>query len=72
MAKPFIAAYKAGDKSVNSHITSDEIIYWYRQTSKNLDCDSTDTTMGSADNSTGNYFNGKPNGCATVTLLKPG
>lgn len=28
MAKPFIAAYKAGASSPNAYITSDQIIYW--------------------------------------------
>jgi len=62
MAKPFIAAFKAGDDSPNAHITSDQLIYWYRITPKALDCDSTDTTMGPANNASGNYFNGRPNG----------
>ncbi|CAK5262322.1 unnamed protein product [Mycena citricolor] len=39
MAKPFIAAFKAG-----------------------LNCDATDTTMQSANNASGNYFQGRPNG----------
>ncbi|KIK65897.1 glycoside hydrolase family 71 protein [Collybiopsis luxurians FD-317 M1] len=66
MAKPFIAAYKAGNSSPNSYITSDQIVYWYRITSKDLNCDSTDTTMVAANNSTGNYFKGRPNGYETM------
>lgn len=62
MAKPFISAYKAGATSVNSYITSDELIYWYRPNLRTLDCDSTDTTMQSANNASGNYFEGRPNG----------
>ena len=64
MAKPFISAYKAGSKSVT--IDKDQIIYWYRPNPKTIDCDATDTTMGPGDNSSGNYFNGKPNGADTV------
>ncbi|KFY42244.1 hypothetical protein V494_02491 [Pseudogymnoascus sp. VKM F-4513 (FW-928)] len=62
MAKPFIAAYHAGAESVDSYITSDQLIYWYRPTVRGLDCDATDTTMVPADNSSGNYFQGRPDG----------
>jgi len=62
MAKPFISAYKAGASSPNSYITSDQLIYWYRPTLKSLDCDATDTTMVAADNASGNYFMGRPDG----------
>ncbi|TVY62742.1 Mutanase [Lachnellula suecica] len=62
MAKPFIAAYHAGATSVNEYITSDELIYWYRPALRSLNCDSTDTTMAPANNDSGNYFEGKPNG----------
>ena len=62
MAKPFISAYKAGASSPNSYITSDQLIYWYRPTLKSLDCDATDTTMVTANNASGNYFMGRPNG----------
>ncbi|CAG8958787.1 hypothetical protein HYFRA_00011737 [Hymenoscyphus fraxineus] len=62
MAKPFIAAYKAGSQSVNNFITSDQLVYWYRPTLKSLNCDSTDTTMLPANNDSGNYFQGRPNG----------
>jgi hypothetical protein len=43
MAKPFIAAYKAGQKSAASFITEDKLVYWYRPTPKDLNCDATDT-----------------------------
>jgi hypothetical protein len=62
MAKPFISAYHAGSTSVDSFITSDQLIYWYRPTLRSLDCDATDTTMVSANNASGNYFEGRPNG----------
>ncbi|KAK3316629.1 putative alpha-1,3-glucanase/mutanase [Apodospora peruviana] len=62
MAKPFIQAYHDGANSVNNYIKKDQLIYWYRPTLKSLNCDATDTTMGWADNSTGNYYNGRPNG----------
>lgn len=67
MAKPFIAAYKAGETDVGPHIDSDQIVYWYRPTPASTDCDATDTTMEPADNSTGNYFMGRPNGWETLT-----
>lgn len=62
MAKPFISAYKAGASSPNSYITSDQLIYWYRPTLKSLNCDATDTTMVAANNASGNYFMGRPDG----------
>lgn len=61
--KPFIAAYKAGATDPSSYVTEDQLVYWYRPTPKTVDCDSTDTTFqGNADNSTGQFFKGKPNG----------
>lgn len=62
MAKPFITAFKAGASSPDPFIHSDQLIYWYRPTLRNQDCDTTDTCMVSADNTTGNYFLGRPNG----------
>src|ERR1700712_6031685 len=59
IAKPYIAAYHAGATSVDPYITSDELIYWYRPTLRSLDCDATDTTMVSANNASGNYFEGR-------------
>ncbi|KAE8149360.1 alpha-1,3-glucanase/mutanase [Aspergillus avenaceus] len=67
MSKPFIAAYKAGDKSVDKYITDEKLIYWYRPTPRDVNCDSTDTTMqGSPNNASGNFFTGKPNGWETM------
>lgn len=62
LAKPFIAAYKAGSQSVNEYIKDDKVIYWYRPTPRTVNCDSTDNTMKAGNNDSGNYFNGKPNG----------
>ncbi|KAK6527373.1 hypothetical protein TWF281_010553 [Arthrobotrys megalospora] len=77
MAKPFIAAYKAGATSVDSFIQDEQVVYWYRPTPRGLNCDATDTCMVPADNSSGNYFMGRPNGWETmedsvfvVSLLK--
>lgn len=67
MAKPFIAAYKAGSNSVGDYIKSDQIIYWYRPTLKSANCDSTDNTMKPADDSMGNFFQGLPNGADAVS-----
>ncbi|KAF8305791.1 hypothetical protein DL93DRAFT_2120828 [Clavulina sp. PMI_390] len=60
MAKPFIAAWKAGASTPT--ITSDQIIYWYRVAPRDLNCDATDTTMQPANNASGNYFEGRPSG----------
>lgn len=78
MSKPFIAAYKAGKDSPDSFIDDEKIIYWYRPTPRDLDCDATDTTMsGNANNASGNFFRGRPNGWESmadevfvVSLLK--
>lgn len=68
MAKPYISAFKAGAKTVDSYIESDQLIYWYRPTLKSASCDSTDTCekpwTGSTPNA--NYFVGKPNGYDTM------
>lgn len=81
LSKPFIAAYKNKDASPDKYITKDQIIYWYRRTLRSLDCDATDTTAGRpANNGSGNYFMGRPDGWETmddvvyvVTLLtQPG
>ncbi|KAK3942619.1 glycosyl hydrolase family 71-domain-containing protein [Diplogelasinospora grovesii] len=66
MAKPFIAAYHAGADKVDEFVKEDQIIYWYRPTLKTLDCDTTDTTMVTANNGSGNYFQGRPNGVETM------
>ena len=77
MAKPYIAAFKAGSKSVDSFIQSDQLIYWYRPTLKSASCDSTDTCEKPPSTPSPNYFTGKPNGYDTtedsvfvVALLK--
>ncbi|KAJ0124804.1 lpha-glucanase [Diaporthe amygdali] len=66
MAKPFISAYKNGATSAATYVSSDQLIYWYRPTLRSINCDATDTTMVSADNSSGNYFMGRPNGYETL------
>ncbi|KAL6721635.1 hypothetical protein ACLMJK_000739 [Lecanora helva] len=62
MAKPYIAAYKAGSATVDNHIDSDQLIYWYRPHLKSASCDNTDTCRNPAANPSENYFTGKPNG----------
>lgn len=63
MSRPFIAAFKAGETSPVQYIEDEKIIYWYRPTLKDVDCDATDTTIGgNVDNSTGNFFHGRPDG----------
>ncbi|KAK7713549.1 hypothetical protein SLS63_012071 [Diaporthe eres] len=66
MAKPFISAYKDGATSADSYVSSDQLIYWYRPTLRSINCDATDTTMVQADNSSGNYFMGRPDGYETL------
>ena len=68
MAKPYIAAFQAGSKSVDSHIESDQLIYWYRPTLKSASCDSTDNCEQPWPSATPNpnYFTGKPNGYDTM------
>ncbi|KAG9239015.1 putative alpha-1,3-glucanase/mutanase [Amylocarpus encephaloides] len=66
MAKPYIAAYKAGAMSPDAYIKEDKLVYWYRPTLKSINCDSTDTTMASANDNTGNYFQGRPDGSASM------
>ncbi|KAH7014504.1 glycosyl hydrolase family 71-domain-containing protein [Microdochium trichocladiopsis] len=78
LSKPFIAAYKAKATSVNNYITDEKVIYWYRRNLKSTNCDATDTTAGRpANNDSGNYFMGRPDGYNTMddvvyvaTLLK--
>ena len=69
MAKPYIAAFKKGDQTVDSSIQSDQLIYWYRPTFKSTSCDSTDTCEKPWPSSTPNpnYFVGKPNGYDTMS-----
>ena len=61
MAKPFISAFKDCATSVDSYITEDKLIYWYRPTTRSANCDATDTCMVSANNGSGNYFLGRSN-----------
>ncbi|KAI3177577.1 CAZyme family GH71 [Penicillium roqueforti] len=78
MAKPFIAAYKAGSRLPIRFLEEEKLVYWYRPTLKDVDCDATDNTMqGSANNASGNFFRGRPDGADTmkdevfiVTMLK--
>lgn len=67
MSKPYIAAFKAGGSDVTPYIAQDELVYWYRPTLRSLDCDATDTTMADANNVSGNYFKGRPNGWETMS-----
>ncbi|KAL8670210.1 MAG: hypothetical protein Q9168_005243 [Polycauliona sp. 1 TL-2023] len=67
MAKPFIAAYKAGSKSVTPHIQQDQLIYWYRPSLKSANCDSTDNTMQAGATPSENFFQGRPNGADTLS-----
>lgn len=68
MAKPYIAAFHAGSKTVDSHIGSDQLIYWYRPTLKSASCDTTDNCEQpwSSPTPNPNYFTGKPNGFDTM------
>lgn len=68
MAKPYIAAFHAGSKTVDSHIESDQLIYWYRPTLKSASCGSTDNCEQPWPSPTPNpnYFTGKPNGYDTM------
>ncbi|KAK5942999.1 hypothetical protein PMZ80_004004 [Knufia obscura] len=64
MAKPYIAAYKDGAKSVDGYIKADQLVYWYRPQPSSVDCDATDNTMTGAPS--GNFYNGRPNGWEQV------
>ncbi|TGO60235.1 hypothetical protein BCON_0037g00350 [Botryotinia convoluta] len=67
LATPFIRAFHAGATSPSKYIKRDLIVYWYRPNPLSINCDATDTTMLAASNSSGDYFNGKPNGWETET-----
>ncbi|KAF6812301.1 alpha-glucanase [Colletotrichum musicola] len=62
MAQPFIKAFHDGAEDPKPYIKEDKIVYWFRPTLKGIDCDATDTTMSDANNSSGNYFKGRPGG----------
>lgn len=67
MAKPYIAAFKAGQQSIS--VTEDKLIYWYRPATKMGNCDSTDTCNKAWPRSSSpnpNYFVGRPNGADTM------
>ena len=49
MAKPYIAAFKAGSKTVDNFIDTDQLVYWYRPSVKSAVCDSTDNCQGKPD-----------------------
>ncbi|KAJ5673050.1 hypothetical protein N7507_002177 [Penicillium longicatenatum] len=66
MSKPFIAAYKAGSTVAHPYIEEEKLVYWYRPTPRDVNYDATDTTMGSANNASGNFFRGKPDGWETM------
>ncbi|EPS30272.1 putative alpha-1,3-glucanase [Penicillium oxalicum 114-2] len=67
MAKPFIAAYKAGATDAQPYVQEEKLVYWYRPTKEGVNCDATDNTMeGTPNNSTGNFFAGRPNGYHTM------
>lgn len=67
MATPFIAAFKAGQKTISTP-SEDQIIYWYRPATKTASCDSTDTCEKPwpSPSPNPNYFTGPPNGHDTV------
>lgn len=68
MAKPFIAAYKAGSKLPINFLDEEKLVYWYRPTPKDVDCDVTDTTMQSHSHSgSGNIVRGRPDGADYMT-----
>lgn len=68
MSKPFIAAYKAGKDEPLEYIQDEKLVYWYRPTKRDLNCDATDTTtQGSPNNASGNFFPGRPDGWETMT-----
>ncbi|KAJ5163072.1 Glycoside hydrolase family 71 [Penicillium coprophilum] len=78
MAKPFIAAYKAESRLPIRFIEEERLVYWYRPTPKDVNCDATDTTMQVNPNDVGGNFTcGRPDGVDSmkdeifiVTMLK--
>ena len=63
MAKPYIAAYQAGSTDVSSFIDKDQIIYWYRVTPKNADCNDTANTISESPIKQSEiFFRDKPDG----------
>lgn len=77
ISKPFIAAFKDGATSPDKYINDETLVYWYRPAPRDVNCDATDTCMVPANNGSGNYFLGRPDGWQSmqdsvfvVTLLK--
>ncbi|KAJ5630913.1 alpha-1-3-glucanase/mutanase [Penicillium longicatenatum] len=77
ISKPFIAAFKDGASAPDKYITDEKLVYWYRPAPRDVNCDATDTCMVPANNGSGNYFLGRPDGWQSmqdsvfvVTLLK--
>lgn len=55
------------ERSIVANPSNSFSVYWFRPTLKGLDCDATDTTLVDVpDNSSGNYFKGRPNGWETM------
>jgi hypothetical protein len=68
MAKPFIAAYKAGSMLPINFLDEEKLVYWYRPTPKDVDCDATDTTMqGYSNSGSGSFVCGRPDGADDMT-----
>ncbi|KAF4765862.1 hypothetical protein HAV15_003386 [Penicillium sp. str.  len=68
MAKPFIAAYKAGSELPINFLDEEKLVYWYRPTPKDVDCDATDTTMqGYSNSGSGSFVCGRPDGADDMT-----
>ncbi|KAL9125863.1 MAG: hypothetical protein Q9217_004995 [Psora testacea] len=69
MAAPYISAFHAGDQKPDAYIKQDKLIYWYRPTPKDVECDATDTCQKPwpSPSPTPNYYVGKPNGYDTMT-----
>lgn len=67
MAMPYIAAFKAGSKSISAP-SEDQLVYWYRPATKTATCDNTDTCMKPwpSPSPNPNYFTGPPDGHETV------
>lgn len=67
MAKPYITAFKAGQKTITTP-TEDLLVYWYRPATKTASCSGTDTCEKPwpSPSPNPNYFTGPPNGHETV------
>ncbi|KAJ6118778.1 Glycoside hydrolase family 71 [Penicillium samsonianum] len=68
MAKPFISAYKAGSKLPLEFLDEEKLIYWYRPTPKDVNCDATDTSMqGNPNSRSGDFVRARPDGADDMT-----